>query len=733
MWRAMPNSESNCRRRRFRRTFRKIKMKFLCSGEQMRPTDKNFKASGAESAAMSASAADGENVKTQLDNGNIEEAELSLRETSSLNYEEARALLGRIEYQKGNIEAALRVFEGIDINGITSKMKITLKTREERHRRHSKNFAVPPPMSIHAVSLLFEAIFLKAKCLQRLDRFEEAAQSCRVILDIVESSFPEGLPENVAAGDSKLPETLTKAVELLPELWKLADSPREAILSYRRALLSHWRLNPETMARIQKEFAVYLLYSGEEAVPPNLRAQAEGSFIPRNNIEEAILLLIILLRKVNLKRIIWDATILDHLSFALSMAGDLTSLAKQIEELIPAILDRKELYYTLSLCYYGAGEGLVALSLLKKLLLEREEPNYVPGLLMASRICGESPSLTEDGIEYALRASRKLENGCESLERTASFVLGIALSGSSRTVLTESERVVRQSKALQALEASDKTDPKVLYWLALENAEQRKLDAALRYAKQALKLGAGSDLEGWMLLARVLSAQKRFTDADTIVAAALDQIGKWEQGKLLRLKAKLCLAQGQVKSAIETYTQLLALLQVQSKSFSSAKKLQKGYAESLRSLEMETWHDLAHVYINLSQWQDAEACLSRSMSISPFSSARCHAQGVLYRKQGLVEKSLTAFMTALGIDPMNVPSLVSMAEILQEGENESNMAVVRSFLMEALRLERMNSSAWYSLGKLYKAEGSVSSLQEAADCFQAAALIEESAPVEPFR
>ena len=84
--------------------------------------------------------------------------------------QEARALLGRIEYQKGNLEAALHVFEGIDIAAITPKMKLALARRVERHKRRSHDYA-PPPMSIHAVSLLIEAIFLKAKSLQHLQRF----------------------------------------------------------------------------------------------------------------------------------------------------------------------------------------------------------------------------------------------------------------------------------------------------------------------------------------------------------------------------------------------------------------------------------------------------------------------------------------------------------------------------------------------------------------------------------
>lgn len=139
-------------------------------------------------------------------------------------------------------------------------------------------------------------------------------------MDTVESSLPEGLPENFGA-DSKLKETLNKAVELLPELWKLGDCPLEAILSYRRALLHQWNLDAETFARIQKEFAIFHLYSGGEASPPNLRSQMDSSFVPKNNIEEATLLLMILLRKVSLKRIEWDPSILDHLSFALCVWG----------------------------------------------------------------------------------------------------------------------------------------------------------------------------------------------------------------------------------------------------------------------------------------------------------------------------------------------------------------------------------------------------------------------------
>ncbi|KAG5554248.1 hypothetical protein RHGRI_011943 [Rhododendron griersonianum] len=733
----------------------KTMLKCIFSGEQLRRDEiipsseslatRDYSASGYSSRAGEAD--------IKLDTSNIEEAESSLRESGFLNYEEARALLGRLEYQKGNVEAALHVFEGIDIAAVTSKIKIAIARRSEIPRRHSQSDAAPP-MSMHAVSLLFEAIFLKTKSLQTLGNFKEAAQSCKVILETVESALPAGLPENFAA-ECKLQETLNKAVELLPELWKLALAPQETILSYRRALLYHWNLDLETKAKIEKEFAIYLLYSGSDASPPNLGSQIEGSFVPRNNHEEAILLLLILLRKFSLGQIYWDPSILDHLSFALSVAGELGVLARQVEELPTGIMERREQCSTLALCYYGEGENMVALNLLRNLLNDRENHNRIFELLLASKICGENRDCLEEGICYSRKVISEYNGKCQEMASVANCLLGISLSSQSGEIASDSLRITRQSEALEALETANRMtkgiDPNIVFHLSLENAEQRKLDVALYYAKQLLKLVAGSSVKGWILMARILSAQKRYVDAVDIINAALDETGKWDQGQLLRTKAKLQIAQGQLKSAIETYTHLLAVLQVQSKSFGVQKRLLKKTLSTPsfwcillsfvlfsqnrvyidRSLEMETWHDLADVYTRLSQWRDAEVCLLKSKVINPHSASRWHSTGKLYKAKGLQKEALKSFEKALDVDPNHVPSLISTAIVLRELSDQS-LPIVRSFLTDALRLDRTNPSAWYNLGLLYKAEVGALTL-EAAECFEAAALLQDSAPVEPFR
>ncbi|KAK9076011.1 hypothetical protein SSX86_004341 [Deinandra increscens subsp. villosa] len=682
------------------------------------------------SAANNSSKAISEN-HNMPDECNIEEAESSLQGSESLNCEETRAVLGRYEYQTGNVEAALHLFDGIDIAAVTPKIKVSLSDIGKPHT--SSNLYATPPFSINTVALLLESAFLKSKSLQNIGRYKEAAESCKVILHIISSSLPDGFPETIPS-DHKLQETLRNAVELLPYLWQLANLHHEAILSYRQTLFHHSKyLDNQKIAKVQKEFAIFLLYSGgEEAYPPNLVFQTDDStFAPKNNTEEAILLLMILLRKVHLKQIERDSSILHHLAFALSISGGLEFLGQKLEELIPGIIDDNEKYLLQSLCYYAQGEAFSALNLLK-IIYQNENPNCGFALLLAAKIYEESFSSAE-GVNTAKRAIQvlKQKQDCK-LVGVGYHILGVSLSAYSKLAVTDFTRVNRQHEALECLETAGRltrmVDSRIVYDLSLENAEQRKLDAAFGYATRLLKLESGSRVEGWMLLARILSAQKRFADGESVINAALDQTESWDQGELLRTKAKLQLAQGEVKRAIQTYIRVLAGFRVLYKRFGSTKK---DHEVGDKILELEIWNDLARVYISSSQWDEAEACLVKSKAISNYSASTRHTIGLLYEAKGLHKQALKAYKHALDVDPIHVQSLVSIAVLFRKLGGQSG-PVARSFLNEALRVDRMHSSAWYNLGLLLRDEGPMW-LKEAADCFEAAGVLKETEPIEPFR
>ena len=96
--------------------------------------------------------------------------------------QEARALLGRLEYQRGNFDAALQVFQGIDIRTLSSRMSKAISERTRPLKPRSKGDILPAGvMSLHSVSLLLEEILLKAKSLEELSRIKGKAASRYVI------------------------------------------------------------------------------------------------------------------------------------------------------------------------------------------------------------------------------------------------------------------------------------------------------------------------------------------------------------------------------------------------------------------------------------------------------------------------------------------------------------------------------------------------------------------------
>ncbi|XP_059664868.1 protein NPG1 [Cornus florida] len=664
-------------------------------------------------------------VEAKLDDGNINEAESSLREGLSLNFEEARALLGRLEYQRGNVESALRVFDGIDLQAAIQRLQpLGEKQPSKKGRSRTESMHV---VSQRTASLVLEAIYLKSKSLQKLGRLTEAAHECKNVLDAVEKIFYNGIPDMLV--DNKLQETVSHAVELLPELWKQAGHYHEAMSAYRRALLSQWNLENDCCASIQKRFAVFLLYSGVEAGPPSLAVQIDGSYVPRNNLEEAILLLMILMRKVCLGKSKWDQSVMEHLTFALSLCSQTSVLARQLEEVMPGIFHRVDRWKSLALCYSGAGQNKAALNLLRKSLHKHEKPDDLMSLLLASRICSEDAHLGAEGVGYAQRAITNARGVNEHLKGVGLRMLGLCLGKQAKVSSSDFERSRLQSNSLKSLDeaiALERDNSDLVFELGVQYAEHRNLNAALQYSKQFIDATGGSILKGWRLLALVLSAQQRFPEAEVVTDAALDETAKWEQGPLLRMKAKLKISQSLHMDAIETYRYLLALVQAQKKSFGPLRIPPQ--VEDDKVNEFEVWYGLANLYASLSHWKDTEICLGKARALIEYSPETLHTEGVMWERQGQMQEALTAYSNAILLESDYVPCKILVGAILSKMGSKA-LPVARSLLSDALRIEPTNRMAWYYLGLVHRDDGRIA---DATDCFQAASMLEESDPVESF-
>ncbi|RVW17244.1 Protein NPG1 [Vitis vinifera] len=713
-------------------------------------------------------------VEAKLDEGNIEEAESSLREGLSLNFEEARALLGRLEYQRGNVEGALRVFDGIDLQAAIQRLQPSFSERLHPRKGRSRIESLIT-VSQHAAGLVLEAIYLKAKSLQKLGRLTEAAHECKSVLDAVERIFHHGIP-NVQV-DSKLQETVSQAVELFPELWKQAGCYHEAMSAYRRALLSQWNLDNDCCARIQKGFAVFLLYSGVEAAPPSLAVQMDGSYVPRNNLEEAILLLMILMKKIYLGKTKWDPSVMEHLTFALSLCSQTSVLAKQLEEVMPGVFHRVDRWITLALCYSGAGQNSTSLNLLRKSLHKHERPDDLMALLLAAKICSEDSLLAAEGVGYAQRAISNTQGTDHHFKGVGLRMLGLCLAKQSKASLSDAERARLQSEALKKLNEAvpfERDNLDLIFELGVQYAEHRNLNVALRYAKRFIDATGGSISKGWRLLVMILSAQQRFSEAEAVTDAALNVTAKWEQGPLLRLKAKLKISESLPMDAIETFCSLLALAQAQRKSLGPRPSVHQGIAghwgnfmlltasmlvayhewwipglccvDDDRVNEFEVWYGVATLYSSLSHWRDAEICLGKARELKEYSVELLHAEGktsnfvyymnnllrlwggVKFEGHGQIQEALAAYINALLLDPGYVPCKILIGALLLKMGSKA-FPVVRSLLSDALRIEPTNRMAWYYLGMAHRDDGRIA---DATDCFQAASILEESNPIESF-
>lgn len=388
-------------------------------------------------------------------------------------------------------------------------------------------------------------------------------------MDLIEFTFAHGLPLAWTA-DSRLPVTVGKCVELLPKLLVEEGRMLDSIAAFRRALLGPFGIDVASTARIHKEFAVMLLYCGVEASNPSLRSQCEGAFIPKNNIEESILLLLLLFRQTTLKNVSYDPTVIEHLSFALSVCGQPEFLAQQYEMMLPGIQSRSERWYNLSLCCSGASKDDVGLNLLRKALNQVESPDDVCSLLLGAKLCAKQPKLAKEGVGYAQRAVEHAQGDFEHMKGTALHLLGVLLGCAARSSLSDGERIRLHAESLSVLQEAalmDKADLKVIFDLGLEYAEQRNLGLALDCAKKFIDLSNGASVQAWKLLALILSAQQRLVDAEEALDAALDDSGTLEQGEFLRLKAKVQMGLGQAMRAVDTYRVLLAIVQAQRRSF----------------------------------------------------------------------------------------------------------------------------------------------------------------------
>ena len=102
--------------------------------------------------------------------------------------------------------------------------------------------------------------------------------------------------------------------------------------------------------------------------------------------------------------------------------------------------------------------------------------------------------------------------------------------------------------------------------------------------------------------------------------------------------------------------------------------------------------------------------------------------GVMSEGRGQLQEAIASVINAFLLEPSYVPSKILIGSLMLR-IGAKGLPVARSLLSDALRIDPTNRKAWFYLGMVHKKDGRIG---DAADCFQAASMLEESDPIESF-
>lgn len=130
-------------------------------------------------------------------------------------------------------------------------------------------------------------------------------------------------------------------------------------------------------------------------------------------------------------------------------------------------------------------------------------------------------------------------------------------------------------------------------------------------------------------------------------------------------------------------------------------------------------------------WVDVlSRCVLRHTCLSCSSMFHLSAvpSGLMCEGREKIQDALTAYINALLLERSYVPCKVLIGALWSKAGPDA-LPIARSLLSDALRLDPTNRKAWFHLGVIHRDEGRMA---DAIDCFQAAAMLEESDPIESF-
>ncbi|XP_039101869.1 tetratricopeptide repeat protein 7A isoform X1 [Hyaena hyaena] len=543
---------------------------------------------------------------------------------------------------------------------------------------------------------------------------------------------------------------------------------------------------PEFMSKEENSFITQALRK------PHLY-EGDNLYCPKDNIEEALLLLLIsesmATRDVVLSRAPEQeedralslrnaAAIYDLLSITLGRRGQYVMLSECLERAMKFAFEEFHLWYQVALSMVACGKSAYAVSLLRECVKLRPSDPTVP--LMAAKVCIGSLHWLEEAEHFAMMVIDLREEAGEFLSK-GYLALGLTYSLQATDATLKSKQDELHRKALQTLERAQQLapgDPQVILYVSLQLALVRQISSAMEQLQEVLKM-CRDDANALHLLALLFSAQKHYQHALDVINMAITEYP--ENFNLMFTKVKLEQVLKGPEEALVTCRQMLQLWQTLY-SFSQLGGLEKDGSLG----EGVTLKKQSGMHLTLPDAHDADSGSRRASSIAASRLEEAMSEltmpssvlkqgpmqlwttleqiwlqaAELFMEQRHLKEAGFCIQEAAGLFPTSHSvlymrgRLAEMKGSLEEAKqlykealtvNPDGVRIMHSLglmlsrlghkslaqkvLRDAVERQSTCHEAWQGLGEVLQAQGQS---EAAVDCFLTALELEASSPVLPF-
>ncbi|XP_037017075.2 tetratricopeptide repeat protein 7A isoform X1 [Artibeus jamaicensis] len=521
--------------------------------------------------------------------------------------------------------------------------------------------------------------------------------------------------------------------------------------------------------------------------------EGDNLYCPKDNIEEALLLLLIsesmATRDVVLSRVPEQeqdravslrnaAAIYDLLSITLGRRGQYVMLSECLERAMKFACGEFHLWYQVALSMVACGKWAYAVSLLRECVKLRPSDPTVP--LMAAKVCIGSLHWLEEAECFARMVINLGEEAGEFLSK-GYLALGLTYSLQATDATLKSKQDELHRKALQTLERAQQLapgDPQVILYVSLQLALVRQISSAMEQLQEALKL-CRDDANSLHLLALLFSAQKHYQHALDVINMAISEYP--ENFNLLFTKVKLEQVLKGPEEALVTCRQMLRLWQTlynfsqlgglekegslgegltlkkqsgmhltlpdahdadsgsRRASSIAASRLEEAMSELtvpssvLKQGPMQLWTTLEQIWLQAAElFMEQQHLKEAGFCIQEAASLFPTSHSVLYMRGRLAEmKGSLEEAKQLYKEALTVnPDGVRIMHSLGMMLSRlDHKCLAQKVLRDAVERQSTCHEAWQGLGEVLQAQGQT---EAAVECFLTALELEASSPVLPF-